>query len=139
VAVRKDWKQRKELKEAPAPRGRIPQGLGPRERMERKLLTKRGMKLYKKRACIVEPVSGQIKRCINGGSVKRERDRIRTRRVESDLRDPQHAQAVADAWEKARGRGGEEAYDGGRSIQSGLKSRCKGLYSRTIRCYKLQQ
>jgi transposase len=69
VAVRKDWKQRKELKEAPAPRGRIPQGLGPRERMERKLLTKRGMKLYKKRACIVEPVFGQIKRCINGGSV----------------------------------------------------------------------
>ena len=69
VAVRKDWKQRRELKEAPAPRGRIPQSLGTRERMERKLLTKRGMKLYKKRACIVEPVFGQIKRCLNGGSV----------------------------------------------------------------------
>lgn len=42
VATTKDWKQRKAAREQPAPRGRIPGHLGPRERMERKFLTKRG-------------------------------------------------------------------------------------------------
>ena len=32
-----------------------------RERMERKLLTKRGRALYKKRSVLVEPVFGQMK------------------------------------------------------------------------------
>jgi len=43
------------------PRGRIPKGLGVKERMERKLLTQRGRALYKLRGQIVEPVFGQIK------------------------------------------------------------------------------
>ena len=43
------------------PRGRIPKDLGLRERMERKLLAKRGRALYKKRGILVEPVFGQVK------------------------------------------------------------------------------
>lgn len=61
VATTKDWKQRKALRERGCPRGRIPEHLGLRERMERKLLTKRGRALYKLRSQIVEPVFGQIK------------------------------------------------------------------------------
>ena len=49
--------------QAPPPRGRIPGHLGPRERMERKLLTKRGRRLYKQRSQIIEPVFGQTKAC----------------------------------------------------------------------------
>jgi transposase len=45
----------------PAPRGRIPVGLPPRERMTRKLRTKRGRRLYAFRKAIVEPVFGVIK------------------------------------------------------------------------------
>jgi transposase len=45
----------------PVPRGRIPQGLTPREQMARKLRTKKGQRLYAKRKAIVEPVFGQIK------------------------------------------------------------------------------
>lgn len=47
--------------EAPAPRGRIPGGLGVRERMDRKLATKRGQHLYKQRSQMIEPIFGQIK------------------------------------------------------------------------------
>jgi transposase len=61
IAARKDWKQRKEDPASPPPRGRIPKGLTLRQRMERKLLTKRGRALYKKRSRTVEPVFGQIK------------------------------------------------------------------------------
>jgi hypothetical protein len=46
----------------PAPRGRIPQGLGPKERMQRKLRTHRGRTLYARRKAIVEPVFGLLKR-----------------------------------------------------------------------------
>ena len=63
VATKKGWKQRKETAEAPPPRGRIPKALTLRQRMERKLLTQRGRKLYKKRGQTVEPVFGQIKDC----------------------------------------------------------------------------
>jgi transposase len=63
IATKKDWKQREAIKEADPPRGRIPEKLSLRERMERKLLTKRGRALYKKRGQIVEPVFGQIKTC----------------------------------------------------------------------------
>jgi len=45
----------------PAPRGRIPAGTTVRERMARKLRTKRGKREYAKRKGIVEPVFGQIK------------------------------------------------------------------------------
>jgi transposase len=63
VATRKDWKQREQLRQAPAPRGRIPAHLTRRERMDRKLLTKRGRRLYKQRSQIIEPVFGQTKSC----------------------------------------------------------------------------
>jgi len=49
------------MRELPPPRGRIPKKLTLRERMERKLLTKRGKEIYKKRGASVEPVNGQIK------------------------------------------------------------------------------
>ena len=45
----------------PCCRGRIPEGLTIRERMARKLATKRGRAIYAKRKEIVEPVFGQIK------------------------------------------------------------------------------
>jgi hypothetical protein len=61
VATTKDWKRRKALRERAPPRGRIPRGLSCRERMERKLATKRGRGLYKKRSQTVEPVFGQVK------------------------------------------------------------------------------
>ncbi len=49
------------MRERPSPMGRIPKGLSLRDRMERKLLTKRGRQFYKKRSCTVEPVLGQVK------------------------------------------------------------------------------
>lgn len=61
IATTRDWKQRKAARERPPPRGRIPNDLSCRERMERKLLTKRGRAFYKKRSRTVEPVFGQIK------------------------------------------------------------------------------
>lgn len=45
----------------PSPRGRIPDGLTIKEKMARKLLTKKGRRLYGRRKCIVEPAIGQIK------------------------------------------------------------------------------
>ncbi len=45
----------------PAPRGRIPSHLSPRDRMRRKLHTKRGRQRYALRMATVEPVFGQIK------------------------------------------------------------------------------
>jgi transposase len=61
IATAKDWKQRNAMREQGAPRGRIPAHLLPRERMERKLLTRRGKSLYKLRSQMIEPVFGQIK------------------------------------------------------------------------------
>ena len=45
----------------PAPRGRIPIHLSPRDRMRRKLQTRRGRQRYALRMQTVEPVFGQIK------------------------------------------------------------------------------
>ena len=45
----------------PAPRGRIPKGMSARDRMRRKLRTKRGRERYSLRMETVEPVFGQIK------------------------------------------------------------------------------
>lgn len=61
IATTKSWKQRQAIRERPPPRGRIPKDMNARDRMERKLLTKRGRELYKKRGRTVEPVFGQIK------------------------------------------------------------------------------
>ena len=47
--------------DAPAPRGRIPKHLSAQQRMEHKLLTKKGKRIYAKRKSTVEPVIGQIK------------------------------------------------------------------------------
>lgn len=44
----------------PAPRGRIPNGATAKERMARKLRTKKGRAAYARRKAIVEPVFGQI-------------------------------------------------------------------------------
>jgi len=61
VATKKDWKRRKEMRDEPPPRGRIPKDLSATQRMERKLRTKRGSEEYKKRSQTIEPVFGQIK------------------------------------------------------------------------------
>jgi len=61
IATTKDWKQRKAAREKGCPRGRIPNDLSPRERMERKLLTRRGRRMYRLRGITVEPVLGQVK------------------------------------------------------------------------------
>lgn len=58
VATRRD---RHSAKAPTAPRGRIPAGLSRRERMGRKLTTKRGRAEYRRRKVIVEPVFGQTK------------------------------------------------------------------------------
>ena len=58
VAVKRD---RHSAPPAAAPRGRIPAGLSRRERMARKLRTKRGRAHYARRKVIVEPVFGQLK------------------------------------------------------------------------------
>lgn len=44
-----------------APRGPLPRGLSITERMERKLLTKKGRRIYARRKCIVEPPIAHIK------------------------------------------------------------------------------
>ena len=61
IATQKDRRQRAALREAPPPRGRMPKGMTARERMERKLRTKRGRRLYRQRGSSVEPVFGQMK------------------------------------------------------------------------------
>ncbi len=48
------------LQTAKAPRGRPPKNLTTRERMMRKLLTKKGKQRYRLRQTTVEPVFGQI-------------------------------------------------------------------------------
>ena len=57
IATQKDHKQRAALREAPAPRGRMPKSMTARERMDRKLRTT----LYRQRGASVEPVFGQMK------------------------------------------------------------------------------
>lgn len=61
MATKKDWKRRKQMRESSPPRGRIPKSLSATERMERKLMTKRGRLEYKKRSQTIEPLFGQIK------------------------------------------------------------------------------
>ena len=59
IANRHPW--RRALSEGCGPCGRIPRRLSLKERMARKLLTKRGQRLYAVRARSVEPVFGMIK------------------------------------------------------------------------------
>ena len=58
LATRSDRNRR--ARAAP-PRGRIPAGLSVRERMDRKLATQRGRRLYEQRRWMIEPVFGDIK------------------------------------------------------------------------------
>ena len=51
----------RQWREAKSPRGRIPNGLTEKERMRRKLETKKGRAEYDKRKITVEPVCGQLK------------------------------------------------------------------------------
>lgn len=53
--------KKQEDDDQPAPRGRPPAGLTARDRMQRKLRTKKGKALYKRRKHTVEPVFGHIK------------------------------------------------------------------------------
>jgi len=62
IATQKDHHaQRAALRDAPPPRGRKPKTMTARERMQRKLRTKRGRTRYRQRGASVEPVFGQIK------------------------------------------------------------------------------
>jgi transposase len=61
IATQKDRKQRAALRDAPAPRGRMPKSMTARARMDRKLRTTRGRALYRQRGASVEPVFGQMK------------------------------------------------------------------------------
>jgi hypothetical protein len=66
IATRKDHRQQTALHDLPPPRGRMPSNLTPRQRMERKLLTKRGRDLYRRRGQTVEPVFGRKPRAPAG-------------------------------------------------------------------------
>ena len=61
IATKKGHKQRAELRNAPAPRGRMPKAITARERMDRKLRTRRGQVLYRHRGSSVMPLFGQMK------------------------------------------------------------------------------
>ncbi|MCZ7588378.1 MAG: transposase [Gaiella sp.] len=50
----------------PAPRGPIPRTATPKQRMARKLQTKKGRAVYARRKAIIEPVFGQIETVQNG-------------------------------------------------------------------------
>ena len=58
IATRSDRNRRGA---AAPPRGRIPAGLSVRERMDRKLATQRGRRLYRQRRWMIEPVFGDVK------------------------------------------------------------------------------
>jgi transposase len=53
--------RRKRGEPPPKVRGRIPRGLSPKQRMQRKLGTKKGARIYARRKAVVEPVFGQTK------------------------------------------------------------------------------
>ena len=48
----------------PVPRGRIPADLSAKQRMARKLRTKKGREKYAKRKGIIEPIFGQLKQVL---------------------------------------------------------------------------
>ena len=53
----------------PAPRGPIPKDATPKQRMARKLRTKKGQAIYARRKVIPEPVFGQMKTCQGAGQL----------------------------------------------------------------------
>ena len=48
----------------PVPRGRIPKNLSAKQRMARKLRTKKGKMTYAKRKGMIEPIFGQLKQVL---------------------------------------------------------------------------
>ena len=79
----------------PAPRGRIPNHLSSKDRMRRKLQTKRGRERYALRMATVEPVFGQIKQGRGFRPFLLRRVGKGAGRVVGDLHRPQPAQAVS--------------------------------------------
>jgi hypothetical protein len=61
IATRRDRTQRAELSEAASPRERMPKGLAARQRLQRRLRTKRHRTIRARRGAFVEPVLGQMK------------------------------------------------------------------------------
>ena len=61
IATRNRRREREALRKLGPPRGRIPDHATPRERMERRLRTKKGRTAYARRGVMVEPVFGHIK------------------------------------------------------------------------------
>ncbi len=61
IAVQKGSDQRDALSDRDPPRGRIPKDATPKELMDRKLRTKKGKQVYKKRGQTVEAGFGQVK------------------------------------------------------------------------------
>jgi hypothetical protein len=61
LATRQDRKQLAEPREAASPRGRMPKGLSARQRLQRKLRTKRGRTIHARRSASVEPVFDRMK------------------------------------------------------------------------------
>jgi hypothetical protein len=61
----------------PAPRGRPPKGLSFKERMRRKLQTKRGREAYARRKVTAEPVIGQVKNTVLKGFSLRGLEKVR--------------------------------------------------------------
>ena len=53
-----------------SPRGRVPKGLTPKQRMARKLSTKKGRAAYARRKAIVEPVFGQMQVVQDAGRLR---------------------------------------------------------------------
>lgn len=64
IATKKDRMQREEIRTISSPRGRTPQNFTEKEKMERKLLTKKGKEKYKQRGWMSEGVFGQIKHAL---------------------------------------------------------------------------
>ena len=80
---------------AAPPRGRIPAGLSVRERMDRKLATQRGRRLYEQRRWMIEPVFGDVKEKPRHPPVHAARDRLVRQRMEADRRHPQPQEALS--------------------------------------------
>ena len=79
IAVQKDSKQREQCATDGHSSERIPAEESPRERMGRKLRTKRGKAKYKLRSQTVEPVFGQIKAAMGiYGFMRRGLDAVRS-------------------------------------------------------------
>jgi transposase len=60
ISTTKEWKQRKAQREKGTPRGPIPRDATLNDRMERKLLIRRGRNAYRERGSTIEPVFGQM-------------------------------------------------------------------------------